>query len=97
MKNAFILRAVDRASVVVLMRGSLAVVQAELDTPLTQEQFISAQAIHALAPVAADVELGPYDMERTRFTGCSLAFDPLPVVQHRRLDYTQRRQNKKCG
>ncbi len=91
MKNAFLLRVPDKASAIVLMRDTLAVVHAELETPLTPQQFANSQAIHALKPVPADVELGPYDMGRTRFTQCNIAYDPLPEVEHTRLDYTQRR------
>ena len=108
MKNAFLLRSPDRRSAVVLMRDTLAVVHAELDTPLTAEQFSSAQAIHALAPVPVDVELGPYDMERTRYTRCRMTLDSLPgpsaQPQHppkhmpqnppQRLDYSARRRRK---
>ena len=72
----------------------MAVVLAELETPLTPEQFVNAQAVHAMAPIAADVELGPYDMSRTRFTECSMSID-LPEVRHSRIDYTKRRQKMK--
>ena len=91
MKNAFLLRTPDKRSVVVLMRDTLVVVLAELETPLTPEQLVNAQAVHALAPIAADVELGPYDMARTRFTQCRVFVD-LPEVHHERIDYTKRRQ-----
>jgi hypothetical protein len=91
MKNAFLLRAPDKQSVIVLMRDTLAVIQAELESPLTTQEFVNAQAVHAMAPVAARVELGPYDMSRTRFTQCSICID-LPMVQHSRIDYTKRRQ-----
>jgi hypothetical protein len=91
MKNAFLLRTPDKQSVVVLMRDTLAVVLAELETPLTPGQLVNAQAVHAMAPVAAEVELGPYDMARTRFTQCSILMD-LPEVQHERIDYMKRRQ-----
>ncbi len=109
MKNAFLLRSPDRRSAVVLMRDTLAVVHAELDTPLTAEQFSSAQAVHALAPVPVDVELGPYDMERTRYTRCRMTLDSLPTAhavpsqhppqhpsQHlpQRLDYSARRRRQ---
>ena len=80
MRNAFLLRTPDKHSVVVLMRSTLAVVHAELTTALTPEQFKNAQGINAMSPIAADVELGPYDMNRTRFTNCSISVD-LPVSQ----------------
>jgi hypothetical protein len=82
MKNAFLLRAPDKASAVVLLRHTLAVVHAELETPFTEQQFASAKAVHALAPVPAEVELGPYDMDRTRFTRCRISLD-LPEAGHR--------------
>jgi hypothetical protein len=103
MRNAFLLRTPDRCSAVVLLRSTLAVVQAELTTPLTPEEFARAQPIHAMAPIPVDVELGPYDMNRTRFTGCSISMD-LPQgispqqsreqtpARHERVDYTKRRQ-----
>ena len=91
MKNAFLLRIPDKRSAVVLMRDTLAVVLAELETPLTSEQLVNAQAVHAMSPIAADVELGPYDMARTRFTQCRVFMD-LPEVRHERIDYTKRRQ-----
>ena len=93
MKNAFLLRAPDRHSAIILMRDTLAVVHAELTTAFTQSQYLNAQAVHALAPIPADVELGPYDMDRTRFTQCKISLD-LPEVQHTRLDYTRRRKSQ---
>lgn len=93
MRNAFLLRTPDRNSEVVLLRDTLAVVHAELETPLTPEQFANAQAVHAMAPVPADVELGPYDMDRTRFTNCRMSVD-LPEVHHERIDYAKRRQKR---
>ena len=93
MKNAFLLRAPDRHSAVVLMRDTLAVVHAELESPFTAQQFGSAQTVHALSPLPADVELGPYDMERTRFTCCKISID-LPEVQPQRLDYAARRRRQ---
>ena len=94
MKNAFILRVPDKQSIVVLMRDTMAVVHAELETPLQPEQLVNAQRVHAMAPVAVDVELGPYDMGRTRFTQCRMSVDlpEAPPVQHCRLDYMKRRQ-----
>ena len=91
MKNAFLLRTPDKHSVVVFMRDTMAVVHAELEIPFSPQQLVNAQAIHAMAPVAADVELGPYDMGRTRFTNCRITMD-LPEVHHSRIDYTKRRQ-----
>ncbi len=76
------------------MRDTLAVIHAEFDAPLTAEQFVNAQAVHVFSPVPADLELGPYDIDRTRFTGCRMSAD-LPVMapmQHDRIDYTRRRQ-----
>lgn len=91
MKNAFLLRAPDRNSAIILMRDTLAVVHAELQTPFSPQQFINAQAVHALNPVPADVQLGPYDMDRTRFTQCSVSVD-IPEVKHTRVDYSSRRR-----
>lgn len=108
MRNAFLLRTPDRHSAIVLLRSTLAVVQAELTTPFTPEQFTNTQSIHAMAPIAADVELGPYDMNRTRFTNCSISVDlPLPQQaqytqptqapqapqKHERVDYARRRRS----
>jgi hypothetical protein len=72
------------------------VVHVELESPFTAEQFLNAQAIHAMAPVPADVELGPYDMGRTRFTNCRISVDLPQVnqVRHERMDYAKRRQRK---
>lgn len=108
MRNAFLLRTPDKHSVVVLMRSTLAVVHAELTTPLTPEQFKNAQPINAMSPIAADVELGPYDMNRTRFTNCSISVDLPQISQctsqhasqhsehtsqtHKRVDYSNRRR-----
>ena len=93
MRNAFLLRTPDKHSVVVLLRDTSAVVHAELETPLTPEQFTNAHFIHAMAPVPADVELGPYDMDRTRFTSCKISVD-IPQVSHERMDYSKRRERK---
>jgi hypothetical protein len=89
MQNAFLLRAPDKHSVVVLMRDTLAVIHAELETPMTSRDFCNAKAVHALSPILADVALGPYDMDRTRFTHCIIHMD-LPEVCHKRMDYTRR-------
>ena len=106
MQNAMLLRAIDRTSVVVLMRDTLAVVQAELESPFTQQQFTSVQGVHALKPMHAEVELGPYDMDRTRFTSCriNLDFTYTPAVQFvkphqppqqtQRMDYSARRRRQ---
>ena len=91
MKNAFLLRAPDQGSAIVLMRDTMAVVHAELEMPFTPQEFLNAQAVHAMAPIAADVELGPYDMDRTRFTHCTICID-IPTVRHERIDYTRRRR-----
>lgn len=94
MRNSFLLRAHDRHSAIFLMRDTQAVIHAEFETPLTAEQMVNAQAIHAFAPVPVDLELGPYDMDRTRFTGCRMSADlpPAVPVQHERIDYMKRRQ-----
>jgi hypothetical protein len=94
MKNAFVLRVPDKHSAIVLMRDTLAVVHAELEIPFTPQQLVNAQRIHAMDPIAVDVELGPYDMGRTRFTQCRISVDlpEAPPVQHFRLDYMKRRQ-----
>ncbi len=93
MSNAFLLRTPDMHSAIVLLRDTLAVVHADLETPLTPEQFANAQAVHALATVPADVKLGPYDMGQTRFTNGKMSVD-LPEVHHERMDYAKRRQNR---
>ena len=89
----YVLRAHDQGSVIVLMGDTLAVVHAELLTPLTQSEYLNAQAIHALRPVKAEVELGPYDMGRTRFTNCRVRME-IPEVRHERIDYTRKRNIK---
>jgi hypothetical protein len=91
MKNAFLLRTPSRNSAIVLLRDTLAVVHIELHTPLSQEDFVKAQTVHAMAPLPVDVELGQYDMDRTRFTHCTICMD-LPTVRHERIDYTRRRR-----
>ena len=94
MASAFLLRAHDKHSAIFLMRDTLAVIHAEFETPLTAEQFVNAQAVHVFAPVPAVLDLGPYDMDRTRFTRCRMNAD-LPQVaptQHDRIDYMKRRQ-----
>ena len=88
MRNAFLLRTPDKHSAVVLLRDTLAVIHAELETPFTPEQFTNAQAVHAMNPIPVDVELGPYDMDRTRFTNCRISVD-LPQVRHERMDYAK--------
>jgi hypothetical protein len=94
MKNAFLLRAPDKHSAIVLMRDTLAVVHAELESPLTAQQFGSAQAVHALSPLPAEVELGPYDMDRTRFTQCRISVDLPESLQPQRLDYYAARRKR---
>jgi hypothetical protein len=91
MKNAFLLRAPDKNSAIILMRDTLAVIHVELQTPFTPQQFINAQSVHALNPVPTDVELGLYDMDRTRFTQCRVTVD-IPEVKHTRVDYSSRRR-----
>lgn len=91
MHSAYLLRVADRCSVVVLLKDTMAVIHAELETPMTTEEFTDAQSVHALSPAPTQVQLGPYDMERTRFTKCRIS--PLPVATHTRIDYSQRRKS----
>lgn len=93
MKNAFLLRTPSRNSAIVLLRDTLAVVQIELQSPLTQEDFVKAQGVHAMAPLPVDVDLGPYDMDRTRFTDCSMSAE-FQDTNHQRLDYLERRRKR---
>ena len=93
MKNAFLLRTPSRNSAVVLLRDTLAVVHIELQSPLSQEDFVKAQCVHAMAPLPVDVILGPYDMDRTRFAGCTMAAE-FQTSNHQRLDYLDRRRKR---
>ena len=86
MKNAFLLRVPSRSSAVVLLRDTLAVVSIELQSPLSQEDFVKAQRVNALAPLPVDVELGPYDLDRTRFADCSMAAE-FQAADYQRVDY----------
>jgi hypothetical protein len=93
MKNAFLLRAPDCHSAIVLLRETLAVVQIELQSPLSKEDFVKAQSIHALAPLPVDVTLGPYDMARTRFRQSTMDAEFQPP-NHQRVDYLERRRKR---
>ena len=93
MKNAFLLRTPSRSSAIVLLRDTLAVVHIELNNPLSQEDFVKAQAVHAMAPLPADVDLGPYDMDRTRFADCSMSVE-FQAPSHQRVDYLAWRRKR---
>ena len=93
-KNAFLYRVADRRTAIVLLRDTLAVVQIELEPPLSQDDFLKAQSVNAMAPLPVDVDLGPYDMDRFRFTNCTMAAE-FQTVRHERLDYIERRRKRK--
>ncbi len=93
MKNAFLLRTPSSNSAIVLLRDTLAVVHIELNSPLSQDDFVKAQAIHAMAPLPVDVDLGPYDMDRTRFADCSMSAE-FQAPNHQRVDYLAWRRKR---
>jgi hypothetical protein len=93
MKNAFLLRAPSRSSAVVLLRDTLAVVHIELQSPLSQEDFVKAQTVNAMSPLAVDVALGPYDMDRIRFTNSTMEAE-FQAVDYQRVDYLGRRKKR---
>ena len=93
MKNAFLLRTPDCHSAVVLLRETLAVVHIELLPPLSKEDFVKAQSIHALSPLPVDVTLGPYNMARTRFTQSTMDAE-FQAPNHQRVDYLERRRKR---
>jgi hypothetical protein len=93
MKNAFLLRTPSRNSAIVLLRDTLAVVHIELHTPLSQEDFVKAQTVHAMAPLPVDVELGQYDMDRTRFSDCTMSAE-FQAADYRRVDYLSWRRKR---
>ena len=93
MKNAFLLRTPDRSTAVVLLRDTLAVVQIELQSPLSQDDFVKAQSVNAMAPLPVDVDLGPYDMSRFRFLSCAMDVE-FQAVNYQRVDYLDRRRKR---
>jgi hypothetical protein len=93
MKNAFLLRAPSRNSAIVLLRDTLAVVHIELNSPLSQDDFVKAQAIHAMAPLPVNVDLGPYDLDRTRFADCIMSAE-FQTPNHQRMDYLAWRRKR---
>ena len=94
MNNAFLLRTPDRRNAIILLRDTRAVVQIELQSPLSNDDFAKAQCVHAMAPLQVYVDLGPYDMDRFRFTNCTMATE-FTAVSHERLDYLERRRKRK--
>ena len=93
MKNAFLLRTPDRRTAVVLLRDTLAVVQIELQSPLSKEDFAKAQSVNAMAPLPVDVELGPYDMGRFRFLDSAMSVE-FQEANYQRVDYLDRRRRR---
>jgi autotransporter translocation and assembly factor TamB len=93
MKNAFLYRVPDRRTAIVLLRDTLAVVQIELEPPLSQDDFLKAQSVNAMAPLPVDVDLGPYDMPRFRFANCSMSAE-FKEVNYQRVDYRGLRQRR---
>ncbi len=93
MKNAFLLRTPSRNSAILLLRDTLAVVHIELLTPLSQEDFVKAQTVNAMAPLPVDVELGQYDMDRTRFSDCTMSAE-FQAADYRRVDYLSWRRKR---
>ena len=93
MKNAFLYRVPDRRTAIVLICDTLAVVQIELEPPLSQDDFLKAQSVNAMAPLPVDVDLGPYDMPRFRFANCSMRAE-FKEVNYQRVDYRGLRQRR---
>ena len=93
MKNAFLLRIPDKNNAVVLLRDTLAVVQIELQSPLSQDDFEKSQSVNAMAPLPVDVDLGPYDMSRFRFLNCTMDAE-FQAVNYQRVDYLDRRRRR---
>ena len=88
MESATILRALSKSSLCLLLPSG-AVVQAELQAPLTPRTHVNAQKVNAFACVPAMVQLGPYDLERSRFTECVVDAH-WPEAVYDRLNYIHR-------
>ena len=89
MESALLLRVLSRSSVCVMLSDTGAIVQAELQTPLTPRSHTNAQIITPTDGVQAQIQLGPYDLDQHRFTGCILDAE-LPEAKYDRVDYAQR-------
>lgn len=94
MEPVLLLRAIGKSGACLLMLDTGAVVHAELRTPLSPRSVLNVQSVNALAPVRGAVELGPYDVDQHRFTGCVLDVS-LPEASYSRVDYAQRGYLKK--
>lgn len=88
MEPITVLRALGRTSVCVLLDTG-AVVQAELQTPLSPRTHVNAQRVNALTCVPGMILLGPYDLEQNRFTQCVLDAN-WPEAVYSRLNYSHR-------
>ena len=89
MERAQLLRVIDKQKVCVILRGSGAIIQAELATPLSPRSHVSGQMVNVLAAVPAMVSLGPYDTKRHMFTECHMDAE-LPEPKTSRVDYANR-------
>ena len=75
---------------VCLLVNDRVMVQADLHTPLSPRTHYQLQSVHSLKPLKARVQLGPYDLDRHRFTECMLHAEA-PEIKYVRLNYASRR------
>lgn len=92
-EEALLLRVFNRNSVCLMLKnGPGAVIQAELNAPISPRSFVAAQSINAMNSVPAKVVLGPFDTDTCRFLNCYLdAYIPQPAWN--RVNYLARKKS----
>ena len=88
------IRVISPKTVCVLVNERV-MIQADLCNPLSPQMHGKLQGVNSLKPLPARVELGQYDLDRHRFTGCTLHAEA-PEIKYERLQYAPKSNNKKC-
>lgn len=88
-RDAVLLRVLNSKNVCLMLPDTLAVIQAELERPMSPRSHANAQQINALNPIPGKVCLGPYDFGNHRFSNCTLEA-LLPQANYSRLQYAAR-------
>ena len=88
--QASIMRMLSPSTLCLLLNEKV-VIQAELETPLSPRSQGNMQTTSILKPVPARIQLGKYDLQRHKFTGCRLEAE-IPEVKYERLAYASRRK-----
>jgi hypothetical protein len=91
--QASLMRVISPKTVCVLVNERV-MIQADLCNPLSPRTHGELRGVNSLKPLAARVQLGQYDLDRHRFTGCTLHAEA-PEIKYERVQYASKSNNKK--